>query len=121
MEQLAGDELVEPPYQNLSAQQADALIATGHMWDVLDADTNLRLLNTRIMGDWRELINEFPPLALENVAFRNMGDGTFREVASAALETTGVDDTICCYAEKTETWVHAPDGNRWELSFAKGN
>ncbi len=30
------------------------------------------------------------------------------------IETTGVDETVCCYAEKTETWVHAPDGNRWE-------
>ena len=30
------------------------------------------------------------------------------------IETTGVDDTVCCYAEKTETWVRAPDGNRWE-------
>jgi catechol 2,3-dioxygenase-like lactoylglutathione lyase family enzyme len=30
------------------------------------------------------------------------------------IETTGVDDTVCCFAEKTETWVHAPDGNRWE-------
>lgn len=33
---------------------------------------------------------------------------------SAGLDTTGVDDTVCCYAEKAETWVHAPDGNRWE-------
>lgn len=32
----------------------------------------------------------------------------------SGLETTGVDETVCCYAEKTETWVHAPDGNRWE-------
>ena len=30
------------------------------------------------------------------------------------LDTTGVDDTVCCYAEKTETWVQSPDGNRWE-------
>ncbi len=30
------------------------------------------------------------------------------------IDTTGVDDTVCCFAEKTETWVHAPDGNRWE-------
>jgi catechol 2,3-dioxygenase-like lactoylglutathione lyase family enzyme len=30
------------------------------------------------------------------------------------LTTTGVDDTICCYAQKTETWLTAPDGNRWE-------
>lgn len=35
-------------------------------------------------------------------------------LSAAGLATTGVDDTICCYAEKAETWVHAPDGNRWE-------
>lgn len=32
----------------------------------------------------------------------------------AGLRTTGVDDTTCCFADKTETWVDAPDGNRWE-------
>jgi catechol 2,3-dioxygenase-like lactoylglutathione lyase family enzyme len=37
-----------------------------------------------------------------------------RRLARAGLATTGVDDTVCCYAEKAETWVHAPDGNRWE-------
>ncbi len=37
-----------------------------------------------------------------------------QRLRSAGLETTGVDETICCYAEKAETWVHAPDGNRWE-------
>ena len=35
-------------------------------------------------------------------------------LAKAGLTTTGIDDTICCFAEKVETWVHAPDGNRWE-------
>ena len=35
-------------------------------------------------------------------------------LGEAGLETTGVDDTVCCYAEKTETWVHGPDGTRWE-------
>jgi catechol 2,3-dioxygenase-like lactoylglutathione lyase family enzyme len=30
------------------------------------------------------------------------------------LETTGVEDTTCCFAEKTETWVEGPDGARWE-------
>ncbi len=35
-------------------------------------------------------------------------------LSGSGLETTGVDCTVCCYAEKTETWVHAPDGNRWE-------
>ena len=37
------------------------------------------------------------------------------------LETTGVDDTVCCYAEKTETWVQAPDGNRWEWYVKTGD
>ena len=35
-------------------------------------------------------------------------------LAGAGLETTGVDDTECCYAEKTETWLEAPDDLRWE-------
>ncbi|MFZ8997681.1 MAG: ArsI/CadI family heavy metal resistance metalloenzyme [Ilumatobacteraceae bacterium] len=35
-------------------------------------------------------------------------------LGGAGLDTTGIDETICCYAAKTETWVHAPDGNRWE-------
>ena len=35
-------------------------------------------------------------------------------IADRGIETTGVDDTVCCYAEKTETWVHGPDGLRWE-------
>lgn len=35
-------------------------------------------------------------------------------LSDVGIATTGVDDTVCCYAEKTETWVHAPDGNRWE-------
>jgi catechol 2,3-dioxygenase-like lactoylglutathione lyase family enzyme len=35
-------------------------------------------------------------------------------LSSAGLTTTGIDDTICCFAEKVETWVQAPDGNRWE-------
>src|SRR4051812_36274169 len=37
-----------------------------------------------------------------------------RRLTDSGLETTGVDDTVCCYAEKTETWVHGPDGTRWE-------
>ena len=35
-------------------------------------------------------------------------------LTGAGIETTGVDDTVCCYAEKTETWVDGPDGTRWE-------
>lgn len=46
---------------------------------------------------------------------------TEARLSEAGLETTGVDDTVCCYAEKTETWVHAPDGNRWEWYVKKGD
>ncbi len=42
-------------------------------------------------------------------------------LADSGLATTGVDDTICCYAEKTETWVQAPDGNRWEWYVKNGD
>ena len=35
-------------------------------------------------------------------------------LAGADLETTGIEDTECCYAEKTETWLVAPDDLRWE-------
>jgi hypothetical protein len=30
------------------------------------------------------------------------------------LATTGVDDPVCCYATKVETWVTDPDGAKWE-------
>ena len=71
-----------------------------------------------------------PPLKL--VLIEGVGGGTLNhlgvevetgaevEAAEARLsgegvETTGVDDTICCYAAKTETWVKDPDGAPWEV------
>ncbi|MGQ0572764.1 MAG: ArsI/CadI family heavy metal resistance metalloenzyme [Pseudonocardia sp.] len=39
----------------------------------------------------------------------------------SGLASTGVDDTLCCYAEKTETWVQGPDGTRWEWYVKKGD
>ncbi len=53
---------------------------------------------------------------------------TAAEVAAAearlrgdGLETTGVADTTCCFAEKTETWVEGPDGTRWEWYVKTGD
>jgi catechol 2,3-dioxygenase-like lactoylglutathione lyase family enzyme len=53
---------------------------------------------------------------------------TAAEVAAAearlsgtGLETSGVDDTICCYATKVETWVSDPDGARWEWYVKTGD
>jgi catechol 2,3-dioxygenase-like lactoylglutathione lyase family enzyme len=71
-----------------------------------------------------------PPLKL--VLFSGAGEpGTINhlgvEVATAAeveaaetrlraegLETTDTCETACCFAAKTETWLEAPDGQRWE-------
>ncbi|NNC81091.1 MAG: glyoxalase/bleomycin resistance/extradiol dioxygenase family protein [Acidimicrobiales bacterium] len=79
---------------------------------------------------------ENPPLKL--VLFEGEGDGgtinhlgvevetsaqvieAEQRIAQAGIETTGVDDTMCCYADKTETWVNAPD-NRWEWYVKKGD
>lgn len=78
-----------------------------------------------------------PPLKL--VLFEGAGaDGTInhlgvetetaQEVEAAearlraeGLETTGVDDTICCYAAKTETWIEGPDSTRWEWYVKTGD
>ena len=42
-------------------------------------------------------------------------------LAADGLETTGVDDTTCCYAYKTETWVRDPDGAPWEWYVKTGD
>ncbi len=42
-------------------------------------------------------------------------------LTESGLATTGVDDTLCCYAEKTETWLHAPDTNKWEWYVTKAD
>jgi catechol 2,3-dioxygenase-like lactoylglutathione lyase family enzyme len=42
-------------------------------------------------------------------------------LTEADLETTGVADTQCCYALKTETWLAGPDGARWEWYVKTGD
>ena len=44
-----------------------------------------------------------------------------RRLTEAGLETTGVDETVCCFAEKAETWVIDPDGARWEWYVKSGD
>ena len=44
-----------------------------------------------------------------------------RRLAGAGLDTTGVDDTMCCFATKSETWVTDPDGARWEWYVRTGD
>ena len=42
-------------------------------------------------------------------------------LAGDGVATTGVDDTTCCYAQKTETWVRDPDGAPWEVYVKTGD
>ena len=42
-------------------------------------------------------------------------------LGASGLDTTGVDDTVCCFAEKVETWVNSPEGARWEWYVKKAD
>ena len=44
-----------------------------------------------------------------------------RRLAESGLGTTGVNETVCCFAEKSETWVVDPDGARWEWYVKSGD
>ena len=79
---------------------------------------------------------ENPPLKL--VLFQNPGEGgslnhlgvevetadqveeAEARLSAAGLETTGVDDTLCCYAAKTETWIEGPQ-TKWEWYVKTGD
>ena len=60
----------------------DILIANGHPWDLMDADTQERLQNGASHGLWQRERWEYPKLPLKNVAFRNRGDLTFEDVST---------------------------------------
>lgn len=38
-----------------------------------------------------------------------------QRLRTEGLVTTGIDETMCCFAEKVETWVTDPNGHRWEI------
>ena len=59
-------------------------------------------------------------LGVETETVQQVVDAEGRLTASG-LETTGVDDTMCCFAEKSETWVTDPDGTRWEWYVRTGD
>src|SRR5213083_986711 len=58
----------------------DLLVTTGHLWDIMDADTWERIRTTFTALQWRRELAEFPTLAVPSVAFRNNRDLTFTEV-----------------------------------------
>ena len=62
----------------------DALIATGHFYDVQDSDAN-NVLRARLSSgqlDAARSMLVYPTLRVRNVAFRNRGDFTFEEVGA---------------------------------------
>ena len=59
-------------------------------------------------------------LGVETETVEEVHDAADRLVASG-LTTTGVADTECCYAQKTETWLSGPDGTRWEWYVRTGD
>ena len=60
----------------------DILIANGHSWDVMDADTQERLQNRLSEVSWQRQRWEYPRLPLKNVAFRNRGDLTWEDAGA---------------------------------------
>ncbi len=61
----------------------DLLLSTGHIWDVMDFDTDARLRRSIPGPDWRRGRFLYPRLELPNVAFHNKGDLTFDEAGAA--------------------------------------
>jgi len=44
-----------------------------------------------------------------------------QRLGQSGVETTGVEDAVCCFAEKTETWAVSPEGARWEWYVKTGD
>jgi catechol 2,3-dioxygenase-like lactoylglutathione lyase family enzyme len=44
-----------------------------------------------------------------------------KRLSQSGLNTSGVEETICCFAEKTETWVQGPDNVSWEWYVKQGD
>ncbi|WP_423924799.1 FG-GAP-like repeat-containing protein [Candidatus Palauibacter sp.] len=60
----------------------DLLIPNGHIRDLMDADTQIRIREAGLSGE-RESTLLYRPLPLRNVAFRNLGGRGFEEVGGA--------------------------------------
>jgi hypothetical protein len=61
----------------------DLIAATGHRWDIRDADTFERLRNAFPRVPWNREQSEFPRLATHSVVLRNGGDLRFADMSRA--------------------------------------
>ncbi len=69
----------------------DLLVGNGHVWDLMDADTQEKFRTSLSALDWRQQRMAYPRLAVPNYAFRNRGDLTFQEVSEAWHWSDGPD------------------------------
>ncbi len=69
----------------------DLLVGNGHVWDLMDADTQDKLQLSLSGLDWRRQRMSYPRLAETNYAFRNRGDLTFEDVSAAWHWSAGPD------------------------------
>ncbi|MDQ2667905.1 MAG: FG-GAP-like repeat-containing protein, partial [Gemmatimonadota bacterium] len=60
----------------------DILIANGHPWDIMDADTQEHIQSGVSPVQWQRERWAYPKLPLKNVAFRNRGDLTFEDASA---------------------------------------
>ena len=82
-------------------------------WEIADPPLKLVLFEGPIGGTLNHLGVETETAGEVAAAEARLVEG--------GLETTGVDDTTCCYATKVETWVTDPDGARWEWYVKTGD
>ena len=75
-------------------------------WEIADPPLKLVLFEGAEGGTLNQLGVETDDAAAVEAAEARLTD--------TGLETTGIDDTICCYATKVETWVTDPDGAKGE-------
>ena len=99
---------IRPGYANFAIAQPPLKLA---LFEQPDADDS-----TDVGAEFHHLNH----LGVEVEEEREVVDAEAR-LTSGGLDTTGVDDTQCCYAEKTETWVTSPEGARWEWYVRHGD
>src|SRR2546427_8449787 len=77
-----------------------SLATTGHLWDVMDADTWERIRTTFTGTAWRRELSLFPKLALRSVAFRNNGDLTDRKSTRLNSSHSQISYAVFCLKKK---------------------
>jgi len=61
----------------------DMFITTGHMWDLMDDDTQEMIRRQMTRANWRRLRLVYPELPIGNVVYRNVGGVRFRDESEA--------------------------------------